>query len=95
MQQDSQKKFVFNYSQYKSKHISIEKLDQMMEIAMAPATTYLQFASKAVTIIIMGVYVFIRHKLIEEEMMIQKQAYEQRQNNSARTEIDSEDLDHR
>jgi hypothetical protein len=87
------KEFVFDYSKYRTKSISITQLDQMFEVLTAPATNYVTMALKGVQLILIGIYIFARSKLIDQEFQVQKQEYEQKQNNSSRTEIDGEDMD--
>jgi large-conductance mechanosensitive channel len=87
------KEFIFDYSKYKTKSISLAQLDQIFEIVVAPATSYIQMIAKAVQLVMIGIYIFVRGKLVDQEFKIQKQEYEQKQNNSSRTEIDSEDMD--
>jgi large-conductance mechanosensitive channel len=87
------KEFVFDYSKYKTKSISLAQLDKIFEIVVAPATSYIQMIAKAIQLILIGIYIFVRSKLVDQEYKIQKQEYEQRQNNNSRVEIDGEDMD--
>jgi len=91
--EDPKKEFKFDYTKYKTTGVTVKQLDEMYAILVAPATNYVTMTVKAVQLILIGVYIFARNKLIDQEMMIQKQVYEQKQNNSTRTEIDGEDMD--
>lgn len=93
MSEAPKKEFVFDYSKYKTKSISVTQLDQMFDVLTAPATNYVTMAIKGIQLIFIGIYIFTRGKLIDQEFKLQKQEYEQKQNNSSRTEIDDENMD--
>jgi hypothetical protein len=90
---DQKKEFQFDYTKYKSKYVSLDQLDELYKAFLTPATGWVDTAVKGLQLIFVGIYIFVRSKIIDQEYMIQKQEYEQKQNNSSRTEIDNETMD--
>lgn len=71
-----QKVFVFNYQKYKSKKISIVKLDNLMDQVINAGTSRWASIVAGIKVILFFAYLWARRSMIDEEFQIAKQNYE-------------------
>jgi hypothetical protein len=94
--------FRYNYIKYRSKSISLDRLDKMMDFVMSDPlvdakTTdkiifYVKIAFTILKLVCVVGYVFSRRSLVEEQMQIEKQEYEQAQGHADQGAINDDDL---
>lgn len=93
--QDTETKadFRFDYAKYKTKSISIEKLDLAFDKVFAPDTSTIGKYLGIVWIIVTFAYIWIRRGLIDEQERLEKQEYEIRRVNQSSGTLETDDLD--
>lgn len=85
--------FRFDHKKYKSRKITIERLDKVFDSFIEPSTgTFSSFVA-GLKIIVFFTYLWARKRMIDEEMFIAKQDYEQGRTNSNSSDINQDDLD--
>lgn len=85
--------FRFDYKKRQSKHLTIEKLDAAFDSFAAPATNTLSQIMWAIRLTAFAAYCWTRWRLIDEEMLIEKQEYEMRRTQSNSGDLTQDDLD--
>ena len=94
--------FRYNYIKYRSKSVSLERLDKMMDFVMSDPlvdakTTdkiifYVKVAYTILKLVCVVGYMYSRGKLVEEQMLIEKQEYEQAQGSTDQGAVQDDDM---
>lgn len=85
--------FRFDYKRFEPKGITVEKLDQAFESFMAPTVTLWSQIILLIKIVAFSLYLWTRRGLVNNEMLIEKQEYERKRNQSQRGDLEEDDLD--
>lgn len=85
--------FRFDYKKYKSKSINVSMLDKLMDDCINAGTSRWASIVMACKITLFFAYLWARKTLIDQQMMIEKQDYEQGRVNQNETDIGADDLD--
>jgi beta-lactamase regulating signal transducer with metallopeptidase domain len=80
--QPSAPPFTFNYTQYVSPSLSISQLDNIANTVFNPAANTNVFSRIMSILLLAGglAYIFVRSKMVDQQMQIAKQNYEAAQN---------------
>lgn len=88
---------VWDYKKYETKLVKLEDLDKLMAVILDAGTSYWKTIVAGLQILAFFVYLWARKQLIDEQMQLAKQAYEQARVNAGRTDLgrDNLDIEHR
>lgn len=81
-----------DYKLYKSRKVSIEMLDKLMD-NVASSKSVIERVASGLKIFLFFGYLWARKRLIDEDLLIKKQEYEQKRNQQNESDIESDDLD--
>ena len=90
---ETKKEFTFDYSKYRSKKIDLDQLDRVMEVVISSGTSTFKTIVAATKVVIYFCYLWARKRLIDEQMEIARQNYEQNRVNETDDVLQSDDLD--
>lgn len=83
----------YNYSKFRTKHITIDQLDEMVNFVLESPNGKYGSIIAGLKLLVIFAYVWTRKRLVDEDMQMFKQEYEQRQSVGAKAEIINEDKD--
>ena len=78
----------YNYTKFKSSKISVETIDKLIDLAIVAPTSKFGAIFKMAQLLTVGVAIWARKNLIEEEILIERQEYQQRRSESNQSEVD-------
>jgi hypothetical protein len=86
-----QKPFIYDYKQHKNYVLSVAQLDRIANIITSTGGGYANNIIAAIKLVLIVAWIFARKILIDHEMLIAKQVYEQERINNNQGQVD-EDL---
>lgn len=84
---EDKKPFLYDYKQHKNYTLSISQLDQIANVILSSGGTYASNVIAAIKLILIVAWVFARKILIDHEMLIAKQIYEQERVNDNQDQV--------
>lgn len=84
--------FTFNYTAYQSPSLSISMLDNIANSVFNPAANTNVFSRVMSIILLAGAiaYIYVRSKMVDQQMQIEKQQYEAAQNSSDQSAVNNQ-----
>ena len=84
--------FTYDYSQYLNPNLSISKLDQIAKAVFSPEANT-NALSKIASIVLLAAaiaYIYVRSKMVDQQMQIAKQQYEAQQSSSDQSAVNNQ-----
>jgi len=83
----------WDYKKNTTPLVSVADTDRLISVVLSAGTTWAQTIIAAVQLILFLAYVWLRKSLMDEQMMLARQDYEQARVNRNRDELARDDLD--
>jgi hypothetical protein len=87
----NKKPFIYNYKQHKNNSLTVDQLDKIAAVITNAGGGYINNIIAAIKLLLILAWVISRKLMIEHEMLIAKQVYEQERNEDNQGQVD-EDL---
>ena len=86
-----QKPFIYDYKQYQNRSLTVAQLDKIADVVLTSGSGYANNIIAAVKLVLVVAWLIARKILIDHEMLIAKQLYEQERINDNQGQV-GEDL---